>query len=205
MILQKLCKSKAKVVICGDINENYMETCLKKVKLEDILSSYNLSNIITFPTRIGPNTSTIIDYIFIDELQFTDYEIFSVSNGLSDNEAQLLIVHLPSVIIKNNDVYYPRTVNYYNIADFRMKLSYENWESVFNNSFNSFLNIFLRHFYASFPLSRRQKYEYTQNSWITAGIIISCRKKRILHAEVKKSKNPKIWKNIKTYCKILTK
>jgi hypothetical protein len=60
MILQQLCKSKAKVVICGDINLNYMENCLKKVKLEDILSSYNLSGIITFPTIIGPNY--IYDY-----------------------------------------------------------------------------------------------------------------------------------------------
>jgi hypothetical protein len=167
-----------------------MDNCLKKVKLDDILSSYNLSSIITFLTRIGPNMSTIIDNIFIDELQFMKYyEIFSASEGLSDHEAQLLIVHLPSLTIKNNDVYYSRTVNDYNIADFRIKLSYENWESVFNNSdintcFNQFLNILLRHFYASFPLSRRQK--YTQNSWITAGIIISCRKKRVLYAEVKK-------------------
>jgi exonuclease III len=36
MILQKLCKSKVKAVICCDINVNYMENCLKKVKLEDI-------------------------------------------------------------------------------------------------------------------------------------------------------------------------
>jgi hypothetical protein len=89
-----------------------------------------------------------------------------------------------------------------------MKLSYENWESVFNNSdintsFNKFLNIFLRHFYAFFPLPRRQK--YTQNSWITAGIIISCRKKSVLYMEAKRSKNPKIWIYYKKYCKILTK
>jgi hypothetical protein len=116
-----------------------------------------LSSIITFPTRIGPNTSTIIDNIFV-EFQFTDYEIFSVSNGLSDHEAQLLIVHLQTLIIKKNDIYYTRMVNDYNIADLRMKLSYEKWESVFNSSdidtcFNKFLNIFLRYFYASFPLS----------------------------------------------------
>jgi hypothetical protein len=157
---------------------NYLKNCLKKVKSEDILSSYNLSSIITFPARTGPNTSTVTDNIFTDELQFTDYEIFSVSNGLSDHEAQLLIVHLQTPIITKNGIRYTRTVNDYNLADFRMKLSYENWESIFNNSdintsFNQFLNIFLRYFYASFPLSRRQK--YTQNSWITAGIIISCR------------------------------
>jgi hypothetical protein len=71
-----------------------------------------------------------------------------------------------------------------------MKLSYENWEPVFNNSdintsFNQFLNIFLRHLHASFPLARRRK--YTQNSWITTGIINSCTKKRELYAEVKKT------------------
>jgi hypothetical protein len=190
LILQKLCKTNVKVVICGDINVNYMENCLKKVKLDDILSSYNLSSIITFPTRIGLNTSTSIDNIFIDELQFTDYEIFSVSNGLSDHEAQLLNVHVQSLISKNNDVYYSRTINDYNIANFRIKLSYENWEPVFNNSdintsFNQFLNIFLRHLYASFPLTRRRK--YTQNSWITTGIINSCRKKKELYVEVKKA------------------
>jgi hypothetical protein len=192
MILQKLYKSNSKVITCGEINVNYMENCLKKVKLEDILSSYNLSSI-SFPTRIGPNTSTIMKYF--------------LSNGLSDHEAQLLIVHLQTPIIKKNDIHYTRTVNYYNLADFRIKLSYENWESIFNNSdintFNQFLNIFPRYFYASFPLSRRQKYK--PNSWITAGIIISCRKKRVLYVEVKKTKNPKISKYYKKYFKTLTK
>jgi thymidine kinase len=71
--------------------------CYKKVKLEDVLSSFNLRSIITFPTRIGANLNTIIDNIFIDERQFTDYEVFSVSNGLSNHEAQLLIVYLQSL------------------------------------------------------------------------------------------------------------
>jgi hypothetical protein len=54
-----------------------------------------------------------------------------------------------------------------------MKLSYENWESVFNNSdintsFNQFLNILLRHFCESFPKATRHKYKH--KSWITMGI-----------------------------------
>jgi hypothetical protein len=47
---------------------------------------------------------------------------YFVSNGLSDHEAQLLIVHLHTPLIKKNDIYYTRTANNYNIADFRMKL-----------------------------------------------------------------------------------
>jgi hypothetical protein len=85
-----------------------------------------------------------------------------VSNGLTDHEAQLLTVYLQTTIIKKNGVRYTRTVNDYNTADFRMKLSYENWDSVFNNSdintsFNQFLNIFLRHFLCVFSIIKKAK------------------------------------------------
>jgi len=48
-------------------------------------------------------------------------------------------------------------MNKYTIADVQLKLSYEMWEQVFsgnyvNKIFNSFLNIFLRIYYSSFPL-----------------------------------------------------
>jgi hypothetical protein len=77
-----------------------------------------------------------------------------------------------------------RKVNDDNIAEFKIKLSYENCESVFNNNdintcFNNFLNILLRHFYESFPISAESKYK--QKSWITAGIKISCKNKRALY------------------------
>jgi exonuclease III len=147
LILQKLCKTNVKVVICGDINVNYMENGQKKVKLDDMLSSYKLNSVIDFPTRIGKNTATIIDNIFLDPLQFIDYDIFAMSNGLSDHEAQMLIVYITSQIDKNNDVYYTRSINEANVADFRLNLSYENWEQVYNNTdintgFNQFLIFF---------------------------------------------------------------
>jgi hypothetical protein len=107
-----------------------------------------------------------------------------VFNGLSDHEAQLLALNLPSLIIKEKYTYYTTNINNYNIYDFQTKLSYENWESVFNNSdidtsFNEFLNIFLRHLYSSFPLIQRKKYKL--NSWITSGIVVSCRRKRVFY------------------------
>jgi hypothetical protein len=58
----------------------------------------------SFPTRIGSCSTTIIDNIFINELLFTHYEVISISNGLSDHEAQLLSVPLPSPWTKQNDV-----------------------------------------------------------------------------------------------------
>jgi len=51
-----------------------------------------------------------------------------------------------------------KKINKYTIADFQLKLSHEMWEQVFdgndvNTIFNTFLNIFLRIYYSSFPLT----------------------------------------------------
>jgi len=68
-----------------------------------------------------------------------------------------------------------------------MKLSYENWENVFdptsdndiNVIFNNFLNTYFKIFYCSFPLNKslvRNK----SKEWLTKGILISCRHKKDL-------------------------
>jgi hypothetical protein len=120
LILHKLYKDKVKIV-CGDFNVNYMVNCHKKAN-SNILSSFNLWTTITFPTRIGPNSISIIDNIFINEQHFTGYEVTSISNGLSDHEAQLFIAYLPVLTNHKNELLIKRNINYYNIAEFKMKL-----------------------------------------------------------------------------------
>jgi hypothetical protein len=125
-----------------------MENFHKKAKLDDILSSFNLRTIINFPTRVGTNSISIIDNIFIDERRFTSYEVISMSNGLSDHEAQLFTEHLPVSLAIKYELLVKRNINNHNMAEFKLKLSYENLESVFNNCdintcFNQFLNKFL--------------------------------------------------------------
>jgi hypothetical protein len=128
LILQKNLKKYVNLILCGDFNVNYMNNCNKKVKLDDMLGSYNLKSIITFPTRMGTNSTTIIDNIFIDELQFPDYEVSSLTNGLSDHEAELLTVQLSSHFTNKINIPFRRVFNDYNVVDFNIKLSYEEWE-----------------------------------------------------------------------------
>jgi hypothetical protein len=50
-------------------------------------------------------------------------------------------------------------VNKYTVSDFLDKLSCESWDTIFNSEdvndmFNSFLSIYLRIFYSSFPLKK---------------------------------------------------
>ena len=99
-------------------------------------------------------------------------------------------------------------INNDTITDFQLQLSQETWELVFNendvnNSFNSFLNIFLRIYYSSFPLTHI-KCKQKNNSWITPGIITSCKHKRELCNELRNNNNPTFRTYYRNYSKILT-
>jgi len=89
-----------------------------------------------------------------------------------------------------------------------LKLSHETWEPVFdgndiNKIFNSFPNIFLRIYYSSFPLFQA-KNKMNQNSWITPGIITSCKHKRELYKELQKNIDTTLASYYRDYSKILS-
>jgi len=111
--------------------------------------------------------------------------------------------------INNQHVYYKRDINQSTIAEFQLKLSYETWDKIFmkndvNEIYNSFLNIFLRHYHSCFPVIKTNRLSYGK-LWITSGIRISCKHKRELYTECRKYKNPTLNKYYKDYCPILSK
>ena len=119
-----------------------------------MLHSYNLVGIVEFPTRFGLNSQTAIDTSTIGK-----YELYPSINGLSDHDAQLLILSNGEKKEKECHTYINSEINKYTIADFEFKLSHETWEQVFdghdvNKILNSFLNIFLRIYNSSFPLTQ---------------------------------------------------
>jgi hypothetical protein len=92
------------------------------------------------------------------------------------------------------------------MADFVMKLSYETWDAVFSDAdidtkFNSSLSIFLRIFYASFPLKKVRK-TTKNNTWMTTGIKTSCKHKRELYLTSRDSNDPKLKRHYELYCKV---
>jgi hypothetical protein len=85
-------------------------------------------------------------------------------------------------------IYTIRNINNYSIEEFKTILIYVSWDSIFDHNgiknvgimFNSFLNNFLRIFCTSLP-PRKIIERSNNNSWITAGIRFSCRRKRCLY------------------------
>jgi hypothetical protein len=94
--------------------------------------------------------------------------------------------------------------------DFIDKLNCESWDTIFNCEdvnamFNSFLNIYLRIFYSSFPLKKLINRNNKDNkNWITLGIKTSCRHKRKLYLTCRNSNNLELKRHYQVYCKILT-
>jgi len=90
--LQKLYKNKYNIIICGDVNVNYLIDNNCRSKLDAVLHSYNLAGIVEFPTRFGLNSQTAIDNVSIDTSTIRKYKLYPFINGLSDHDAQLLIL-----------------------------------------------------------------------------------------------------------------
>jgi hypothetical protein len=65
--------------------------CTKKQQLNSLLASHNLCGVVNFPTRI--THSSAIDNFFIDKCRNEAYSIYPLSNGLSDHDAQILLLN----------------------------------------------------------------------------------------------------------------
>jgi hypothetical protein len=179
--------------------------------LLSLLGSYNMTQVVDFPTRITNNSRTMIDTVFVDLSRYDKIVIEPVVNGISDHDAQLLCLSKSSIILPltkpTKKVKY-RLINEQTLSVFKSELQKENWEQVYestetNKIFNSFHNTLLRICAASFPLKYRNR-NLKGMTWITNGIQISCRKKRELFCRCRENPNnrqTRIYYN--KYCKIL--
>jgi hypothetical protein len=133
--LRYLQKPQTEFVICGDINIDYITDNHRKKQLAFLLNTYYLVHIVDFPTRVIRNLGTVIDNIFVDNYRVNSFTISSIVNGLSDHDAQYLI--LKNVYIKSNITptkYRTGLINNNTIKTFQQLLKYETWESVYLNS-----------------------------------------------------------------------
>ena len=107
--------------------------------------------------RITHNSTTLIDCIYLDVMQFKKVAAFQHINGLSDHDAQ--IITLDSTLIerqKNPPQKRAHLINTQTLNSFLLLLQEENWESVYNTDnvneiFQNFQNILIRSFDNSFP------------------------------------------------------
>jgi hypothetical protein len=158
-ILNIIYSNTIEIKICGDININYLSDPTHKQLLDSLLTSYGLCSTVQFPPRIQNNSHSATDNIFINTFKFSSFSVYPIINGLSDHDAQCIVIR--NIFEQNSNTYFHfnRKIDKSSIMDFNTKLSYESWENIFgednvNIIFNHFLNMYLRIFYSSFPLKK---------------------------------------------------
>jgi len=77
--LNLLHNNKIEVIICEDININYLENCTQKQKLDSMSATYNLIGTVHFPTRTTNGSISAIDSLFIYKTR--NYTISTFFNG----------------------------------------------------------------------------------------------------------------------------
>ena len=101
-----------------------------------MLLTYNVSAIVYLPTRSQGYSSTAIDNIFIDTYKFINFTVSPLYNGLADHDAQLLKINDIGLQLQHYYIYTIRNINNYSIQEFKTRLSYESWDSIFGYNGN---------------------------------------------------------------------
>jgi hypothetical protein len=80
---------------------------------------------VDFPARIQKKSSTAIDNIFNDISKKEEYIIYSLINGLSDHDAQLITIYTIVPYLQENNILTIRKFNENSLNEFKNKLSLE--------------------------------------------------------------------------------
>ena len=93
-IMNRLYNNVINFIICGDVTITYLDSRRKKrQQLDTLPATYSLTSTVHFPTRVQNGSASIIDNIFIDASKNENYTICPLLNGLSDHDAQIIILN----------------------------------------------------------------------------------------------------------------
>lgn len=185
-ILSRLHSVKNSLILTGDFNVDLLSDPKEKEQLVSLLSTYGLSQVVKEPTRVTVNSSTLIDHVYIKHDNFVS--VSNIDNCFSDH--RMIKFSIRHHCKHSNSSFVNRRVyNNENVIGFKGRLAAETWATVYaeqgiNQQFNAFYEIFLRHFYASFPV---KKVFVRTRSWITEEVRQSSNRLKMLFQMYKQS------------------
>lgn len=155
-ILNHFLQPNVTYLICGDLNINFFVKNNDTLKLETLMSTFNLTQVVDFPARIINNSGTLIDTIFVDSIIYDKIQVKPFINGLSDHDAQIICLQNANGLQQSVSEKKTRLINEQTIKHFQTLLKDETWHTVYkttcvNEMYNRFQCIFFRH-EASFPV-----------------------------------------------------
>lgn len=203
--------NKKKIIMGGDFNVNVLANSKESKRLLNLFLEYNFKQQIKEPTRVTKTSSTCLDLIFTN---FSGNATYSVQDfGFSDHKCS--IMHLTDITtqIQNKPNFWyitKRNFSIKNMNKFKTQLQKIEWlkyismNNTVDDNYNSLNNILYNTLEQCIP-KKRIKLNNNKNNklWLTRGIKISCKNKRLLKIHAKYSKNKVLLNYCKTYESIL--
>jgi hypothetical protein len=200
--VNKTIKNKKCLFIIGDFNIDLSKINQHSTTLNffNTLLSLNLFPTITKPTRVTEFSSTLIDNIFISDLQHIKYSHTSgiIYSDLSDHFPCFINLFLNDTnnVTLEDDLICSRKYTTSNYTKFNHLLKtidwtkYNSWSNTndVNLYFDSFHNEFSTIFDEAFPITNpnKTKAKNSRLPWLTPAIISSCKTKNKLFIKYKK-------------------
>ena len=178
--------------IMGDFNVNLLhyESNTFSQEFTDTLLTESFLPLITKPTRITEQSSTLIDNIFTNVQPFPQSGI--ILSDLTDHFP--IFSHFPLHTVTHTfESVNKRCYNNENLLRFKESLSQTDWSDICNShdptiSFAKFMEIFLTKFNDTIPLQRikhRKSKKIPKSPWITKSLLRSINRKNNLYNKYK--------------------
>ena len=167
-----------------------------------VLGLFNLKQLINTPTRITPNSSTIIDHILCNSPENV-IQSGTIPVGLSDHLLTYVTRKASRGVFNSHNTVRIRSLKNYSENDFLQQLANADWSDCFNvecvnSAWNAFQRIFLSVLNNVAPIKEVRVKQRTEE-WMDSEILdLIHQKDKFLHC-FKKSKKEE---DYKSYCKL---
>ena len=220
-LMAKMAGNKNNIFLLGDFNIDLMKNDIdtSTSTFLDLLTSNLFVPHIIHPTRITPNSKTLIDNIFSNSPTFSEGISGNITLSISDHLAQFLIIPMNFGYVPSKIYLYKRDTKNFDRENFLLDLLDIDWSLVIklekedpNYSFNLYENTLNTLLDKYIPLRKITQKELKQQykPWITNDILKSIKArenlyKKFIKAKDEKSKEDyfKMYKELRN--KILTK
>lgn len=176
--------------MCGDFNIDLLklEQNVKTSAFIDLMYTHGFVPLITKPSRITSETSTLIDNIFTTDIaNCKNFKCGLLINDITDHLPVFVVCNKPIKRTTTTQFRYKRSINDQSIAELNQDLLNQNWEEVtytqdVNLAYANFVNKFNIAFNRNCPI-KRYKVKPPENSkpWFNSGLKNACAKKNLLY------------------------
>ena len=193
-------KEKNKIcTLLGDFNVDLLkaDVDIHTTNFVDLLYSNGFRPLILQPSRVTSGSATLIDNIYINDLEASSYG-GNITSSISDHFPQFCTLNIFEKVSKTKNVKYGRSFKHFNQNEFETELKNINWEYLFTNKncdekFTTFFLAIERLLDEMAPVRQltRKEINLLSRPWITNGILKSIKDRDFTHKTFLKEKDIK--------------